>query len=306
MPKNPKSQKYNSGDHDYTFIKIPTIEEWVISAPKRARRPFQKKKNEVKHCPFEPGTEENDKEFFRIGGEYPDRNWLVRVIPNKFPFTPHHELVIHTPEHHTHTHNLPVEHIKLIIEAYANRYNAHKDQGTVVIFRNTGHDAGESIGHAHSQIAVVPHDIPIFIPKLERNLEYHGEYLEVGDFVIVCPPYSQWPDEVWVIPKDRNRVFGEILYKEIESLAFVMKRLLKILSIRHGHEFPNNYYIYPYKDWYLRIIPRAKILGGFEIATGIFVNTQNPRETMHFVKELFYEEDEKKIMKYRAQYRKGV
>jgi len=176
----------------------------------------------------------------------------------------------------------------------------------VVIFRNTGHDAGESIGHAHSQIAVVPHEIPLEIPKLERHLDYYGASFKVGDFFLVCPPYSQWPDEVWVIPEERNRIFGEILYKEIEGLAYVLKRLTKVLSIRHGHEFPNNYYIYPYKDWYLRLMPRAKILGGFEIATGIYVNTQDPHETMKFIKELFYEENERKIMKYRALYRRGV
>ncbi len=231
----------------------------------------------------------------------------MRVIPNKFPFTSLHEIVIHSPNHeNSHISDFPVAHVQWILETYINRYNALKHHGTVCIFRNTGHDAGESIGHAHSQIAVIPKDTNITVPRLEDDLGYRKEYFEVKDFTIMCPPYSQWPDEVWIVPERRGRAFGEISYEELESLAFTLKRTIQILNIRHGHNFPNNYYIYPYKDWYLRLIPRAKILGGFEIASGIFVNTQDPKETMEFIKEHFYQDDEEEIQKDKAEYRKGV
>ena len=289
---------------DFRFIKIPGVATWVISAPKRARRPSNPGK---KVCPFCPGTEKKEPEIYRIGGEYPDLNWQVRVIPNKFPFAPIHELVIHSPEHHTHISDLPIDQVKLIIETYVNRYNAHRKKGSVIIFRNVGHDAGESVGHAHSQIAVVPKNIPIEIPRLEKNLSYYGEHFSVGEyFSLVCPPYSQWPDEVWIVPTIRGKIFGEIQQTEAESLAYVLKRLVGILNIRHGHDFPNNYYIYPYEDWYLRLTPRSKILGGFEIATGIYVNTQDTRETMKFIKQHFYHEDEGQILKNPADYRRGA
>ncbi len=128
----------------------------------------------------------------------------------------------------------------------------------------------------------------------------------VKDFKLICPPYSQWPDEVWIIPTARGKIFSEITFEEIESLSYVLKHLLRILAARHGHEFPYNFYIYPYRDWYLRIMPRAKIAGGFEMATGIFVNTQDPRDTMKFIKQHFFEEDEEKIKINKAEYRKGV
>lgn len=290
---------------DFKFVEIPNLEQWIILAPKRSKR-LNRKIKKGKSCPFCEENGKREKELFRIGGEDGDPNWLIRVIPNKFPFAPIHEIVIQTRDHDKHFHDFSIDEIKLVFEAYVNRYNKLKSEGTVCIFANSGGSAGESISHAHAQIAVIPKNIPIVVPKLEKDLEYRGENFSVGEFLLVSPPYSQWPDEVWIVPKRRDRKFGEIEFEEIENLAFIMKRLIRIFEIRHGFEYPYNYYIYPYRDWYLRIIPRAKIPGGFEIATGIFVNTQDPSETMKFIKDHFYDEEEEKIKKSKARYRKGV
>jgi UDPglucose--hexose-1-phosphate uridylyltransferase len=289
---------------DFKFINIPSLDNWVISAPKRAKRHYVQGKKPIYHCPFDPGREKNDPEVFRIGGEDGDKNWSVRVIENKFPFAPIHEVVIHSPQHVDSLAKLPVEQVKLIIEAFVNRFNTHSREGTVVIFSNAGHDSGESIGHSHSQIAVVPHEVPVVVPSLEEYLDYKREFFKVGDLELVSPPYSQWPDEVWLVPSERGKMFGEITYEEMENLAYVLRRLITIFELRHGEEFPYNFYIYPRRDWYLRIMPRAKIAGGFEMATGIFVNTQDPEDTMNFIKKHFAELDEEKIKKHKAEYRK--
>lgn len=291
---------------DFKFINIPSLENWVILAPKRSKRPDTYVKGKKPPCPFDVGNEKRDPDVYRIGGEGLDQNWSVRVVKNKFPFAPIHEVIIHSPQHIEHLTDLPLSQIQLVIETFVNRFNAHIKDGTVIIFGNSGHDAGESIGHTHSQLAVVPKDVPVVVPRLEEILDYTGEHFMVKDFKLICPPYSQWPDEVWIIPVARGKIFSEISFEEIESLSYVLKHLLRILAARHGHEFPYNFYIYPYRDWYLRIMPRAKIAGGFEMATGIFVNTQDPRDTMKFIKQHFFEEDEEKIKLSKAEYRKGV
>lgn len=287
---------------DFRFIQIPNLDTWVISAPKRSKR-FNKKGI----CVFCAGNESSlEKETYRIGGEKNDSKWLVRVVENKYPFTPIHDIVILTPDHVKKISEITLAQTRLGFEAYVNRFNAYKDKGTVCIFGNSGRDAGESIGHPHTQIAVVPENIKIEVPKLEKDIDYWGEHFIVSEFEMICPPYSQWPDETWIVPLERGKTFGEVTFKEIESLSYVWSRLIKIFEIRHGNKFPHNFYIYPYKDWYLRIIPRVKSLGGFEISTGIFVNTQNPRGTMEFIRKHFAETEEKKIRKSRAKYRRGV
>lgn len=290
---------------DFKFLRIPNLESWVVLAPRRAHRPGQGH-DHIKVCPFCPGHEDKSPEVYRIGGETGDSKWAVRVISNKYPFAPIHEVVIHTPEHEKTLSVMSLEQIRLIIETYVNRFNTHVKEGAVCIFGNTGHDAGESIMHPHSQIAVVPKDVQVVVPRLEQDPLYRGEFLRVSDFDLICPPYSQWPDEVWVVPNERGRLFGEIRYEEIESFSYILKRLVRIFELRHGNNFPYNFYIYPFHDWYLRIMPRAKIAGGFEIATGIFVNTQEPKETMQFIKDHFYEEEDEKIRMNKAEYRKGV
>lgn len=293
---------------DFKFIKIPSLEEWIISAPRRAKRPDL----HGRKCVFCPGHEENDPEVYRIpardggGGVKNDPKWRIKVVKNKYPFAPIHEVIVLTPDHIQQLSETSPEQFRLGIETYMNRYNAHKKEGSVCIFGNSGCEAGESIGHPHAQLAVIPDNIELFVPKLERNLDYRSEHFKIGEVVITCPPYSQFPDEAWIVPLERGKTFGEITYKEIESLSYVWQRLLKIMVLRHGGRFPHNFYIYPYKDWYIRLIPRDKIPGGFEMMTGIYVNTQNPAETMEFIKEHFAEAEEKKIRKNRAKYRKGV
>lgn len=286
---------------DYKFVDIPASKTWVISAPKRASRPHLKRKGCV-FCPENLSTE-TDPILYSIPEE---GAWRVTVKKNKYPFAPYHEVVILTPQHVKSLAMVTVEQVRLGIEAYKQRYNALKKRGTVIIFGNSGHDAGESVGHPHAQIAVVPANVPINLFPLEKDIEHYGEFFKVGEFVIICPPYSQWPDEAWIVPLERDRSFGSMSFKEAESLSYIWQRLLTIFQIRHGGKFPHNFYIYPYKDWYVRIIPRDKVLGGFEMATGIYVNTGDPRETMAFIKENFAESDEKRIKKSRAKHRKGV
>ena len=123
----------------------------------------------------------------------------------------------------------------------------------------------------------------------------NNEFVETGGFLIFSPMTSQWSDEIWVAPVRRDIYFGDINDHETRDLAFCLQRLIEIFDMRHGHEFPFNFYIYPGKNWYLRLIPRVKILGGFEVGTGVIVNTQDPKKTMAFVKEHFFEPDLYKI-----------
>ncbi len=133
------------------------------------------------------------------------------------------------------------------------------------------------------------------------------DFVETKHFLIFCPEASQWSDEVWVAPVRPNTCFGDITNEEITDLAFCIQRLIEIFDMRHGHEFPFNFYIYPGENWYLRIIPRVKTLGGFEIGTGIMVNTQNPAETFAFIKEHFFEPNLYKIrIAQQADYWKSV
>lgn len=288
---------------DFQFLKDFTWNKWVILDPKRAKRP-NISKQAVPHCPFCIGTEGSEKELYRVGGNPGDSNWQIRVLKNKFPFAPIHELIIHSPDHHKNIEDFPNDQIENLFTVYKERYNKNAKKGQVYLFHNRGELAGESLPHAHTQLVVIPKEVTLDIHP-SRNPD--GETQQTNFFTLFCPLTSQWPDEVWVQPRRRKQVFGDIFEEEIIDLSFVMKRLIQIMSIRHGSAFPFNYYIYPGKDWYIRLIPRSKLLGAFEVGTGVWVNTQDPVETMQFIKTHFENPDEDLIKReHMAEYRRGV
>jgi UDPglucose--hexose-1-phosphate uridylyltransferase len=230
----------------------------------------------------------------------------VRVIPNKFPFAPIHEIVIHSPDHHKSFDELPISQSQLILQAYRQRFQTHQSKGQVYIFHNHGQASGESLEHPHSQIVVIPDHVGLEIPPIDFSKEKE-DFQQTGFFDIFCPLSSEWPDEVWIASKDKDKTFGQASNEELKDLAKILYRLIQILDLRHGHEFPFNFYISPQINWYLRIIPRIKILGGVELGAKLWVNTQDPKETIDFIKEHFESPNEEKIKTiHRAKYSRTV
>ncbi|MFH1186997.1 MAG: hypothetical protein V1697_02360 [Candidatus Levyibacteriota bacterium] len=325
---------------DFEFLQNPINKKWMVSAPRRAKRP-NIAKGVVPVCPFCPSQEDKSLEVYTLPAQSIEQtkrdfgveaDWLIRVINNKYPFAPIHEVIIHSPNHHNNFEKLSLNQVKLILQTYKKRFLEHKDKGQIYIFHNRGKKGGESIHHPHTQLVVVPFSVDLEIPRLDpdsyvgiaphplevsslvdktnslsKKLLEKEEMVENELFYIFCPHTSQWPDEVWVAPKKRGRSFSEITEIEIEDFAHVLIRLIQIFTFRHGNEFSFNFYIYPDTDWYLRLIPRVKTIGGFELGTGVFVNTQDPKETLAFLKEHYQNPDKEKILKEnQATYRRGV
>ncbi len=267
----------------------------MVSNPKRKVRtgmdgkPFR--------CPFCPGNEaDTPPEVFRIGdGEANKPGWKVRVVPNLFPITDYHEVIIHSPDHDKNIEDLTEENVVNIIKTYINRFNFLKDKGKVHIFSNQSLISGASLIHSHSQIAVVPHEIPenIVIKQPVVNIVE-----QIGDFVSYCPTYSEWSYEVWIAEKISNdklqmpNEFQNLNEEKIKSLSKILQSSIKKLKKIHDGDphyakkpFGYNFYIsilqapqvHPTgvleEGWYLRIIPRFMERAGFEFSTGIMVNS---------------------------------
>lgn len=293
---------------DFQFLHNPLSRTWVISAPRRATRPDEAKKH-LRTCPFCPGGEADKQEVYIIDTARENLvDGPVRVVYNKFPFAQIHEVVIHSSDHLKSFTELPLNHVSAVFQAFQHRYNEHARRGQVVIFHNHGIEAGESLPHPHTQIAVIPEKIHIDAPELRSVLPQEKKYREETDgFLLLTPIVSQFPDEVWIVPKTKGKTFGQITEKECVELSYLVKQLVLIFDHRYNRDFPFNFYIYPGENWYFRLIPRVKSIGGFELATGIFVNTQKPEETMEFIKEHLHKPNLEKILKdQQAGYEKSV
>ncbi len=260
---------------------------WVIIAPSRLNRPSFAEASEGKpdtkklRCPFCPGNERiTPGEVFRIGkGEKDQKGWIVRVIPNKFPITDYHEVIIHSPHEDKDIEHLSEPHVELILKAYRERFNYYRKKGQVLIFCNHGEDSGASIKHPHSQLVVIPGQINLDTLTREplNNIVEDNTF-----FYTYCPDFSQWPYEIWIAPKAEGAHFGDLTDQHLGDLAMLLKKTLKQLEkIYEKNKFGNmsfgyNYYIYPHSNWYLRIIPRFVHRAGFELGTGLNVNIVDP------------------------------
>lgn len=260
---------------------VPDImsRRWVIISSQRLSRPADGKKK--KFCPFCPGHEkETPPEVLRFGrGEPNELGWTVRVIPNRYPITDFHEVIIHTPDCEKDIETLPLLHLEQIIKAYRERFNFYRKNGQVMIFCNHRQHAGASLKHSHSQLVVLPFQINL--DTLTRE-PLNNIVEDNKNFVVYCPDFSQWPYETWITPKIEKKIFGDITDDEIMDLAIVLQRTLKNLKKIYDEKcfsevpFAFNYYIYPKENWYLRIIPRFVYRAGFELGTGLSVNVIDP------------------------------
>jgi len=271
------------------YVPDITSVRWLIIADGRYVRPDEESKDSevddalsTNKCPFCPGNENmTTEEIYRIGtGTGFDPGWEVRVIPNKYPITDIHEIIIHSPKEED-LHHLTKDHLIKVFQTYRNRYNQHSSKGQVIIFCNRGEHAGASIKHPHSQLVVIPDQINISSLSLETidNIVEQNEY-----FNLFCPDFSQWPYEAWLSSARKDSLFGEVTDDEIGTLAEMYIRLMFRLEEIHktksktGHEFSYNFYIYPKKNWYIRIIPRFVYRAGFELGTGLSVNPFDPAD----------------------------
>lgn len=279
---------------------VPDVktQRWVVIAPGRKARPgesAQPATPQKQICPFCVGSEHmTPPEVYRIGtGEKDGPGWEVRVVPNKFPITDVHEVIIHSPSDTDDVEKLPTQHVTKILQAYRDRYRAHTSDGQVLIFCNHGFHAGASLAHPHSQLVVIPKQINL--DTLAREA-VSNSIDENAYFRTYCPDFSQWPYETWITPKVEGTNFGDVNDTELPDLAGVLKRALTrikalfdqgvVKPATPGDPFVYNYYIYHGTNWYLRITPRFIHRAGFELGTGLSVNIVDPTEAAERLKKV--------------------
>ncbi|MDD5044589.1 MAG: galactose-1-phosphate uridylyltransferase [Candidatus Omnitrophica bacterium] len=228
-----------------------------------------------------------------------------------------HEVIIEHPRHDMMIPLMKDEEVGDIIRAYKNRYlSLASDKGieAIIIFKNHGSSAGTSLEHPHSQLVATPIVPPqirsrvsaamnyfdstgrcIFCKTLEEELKEKARIvLETDKFVSFMPYASYAPFMTWIFPRRHVASFGEINDAEIKDLAINLKNTLQ--KLYYGLDNPDfNYAIrsMPVKEsgteylhWYLSIIPRLTQPAGFELGSGIFINTSLPEESAEFLRQV--------------------
>lgn len=228
-----------------------------------------------------------------------------------------HDVIIETPDHAGVLALMPDAEVANVLRAYRARYNdlsldhriAH-----VTIFKNHGVDAGTSLEHPHSQLIaspVISYQVRQRVHEALRHYDEFGECMfcqtiaeEVGEperivmssehFVVLELFASPAPFSTHIYPRRHMASFGDISTAELSDLARTLRIVLA--KLYHGLHDPDfNFTIrsappecagVKYFHWYLSIIPRLTRVAGFELGSGMFINTVPPEAAAEFLRNV--------------------
>ncbi len=227
-----------------------------------------------------------------------------------------HEVIIETPRHDISL-GRGVDDAKAleIVTAYRDRYrdlSMDKRFKLVKIFRNQGKAAGTSLSHPHSQIVATPL-VPLHIRhRLEEATRFYDDHgqcvfcriiemerkdrervvMDDGGFLVIEPFAARFPFETWILPSEHHATFGEVRDAELGGFARILNRLLERLNRALGcpaynmviRTAPSGEEGEEYYHWHVQIIPRLTTPAGFELGTGVFINTALPEATAEFLR----------------------
>jgi UDPglucose--hexose-1-phosphate uridylyltransferase len=216
-----------------------------------------------------------------------------------------HEVITESPNHDEDPADAELPQLELVINAYIDRL---RDLSTnpyvkyVSIFRNFGKEAGASLSHAHSQIIATPlippmvqeeldasktlydkHGKCAFCETMEREAKGPRLIYDSTDFVVFTPYASINPMEFWIMPKKHAANILNLDTVEKAAFAKTLKASLKALKdlvndppYNYGLHLAINKEAQDFYHWHLEVYPKLSIWAGFEISTGIYINTVTP------------------------------
>ncbi|MCD6414999.1 MAG: DUF4931 domain-containing protein [Candidatus Diapherotrites archaeon] len=267
----------------------------VVVATGRSGRPrlFSKP---LKVCPFCPGNEHmTPPETGRVERE---GKWILRSFENKYPIVSkdfpkaygRHEIIVETPIHSQKLQETDV--LAYLKFAFKRMEELNKDEkiNYVLLFKNHGSAAGASIPHEHSQITSLT-EIP---PKVSEELESfkskgcpicESKYVlfENDGAKCIVPEAPIYPYELWIAPKEHTST--KLSHGQLKYFADALKDALRKLDKLLGNpDYCFYLHYYPEEnEWYhlhLEITPRISRWGGFELGSGMIVNTIPPERAM--------------------------
>jgi UDPglucose--hexose-1-phosphate uridylyltransferase len=228
-----------------------------------------------------------------------------------------HEVIIEGADHSRCMALMPDSHVASTLSVYRDRYNtlsADARINHITIFKNHGPDAGASMQHPHSQLIATPiipsqvrHRLQearrhyddagecMFCHMVEREVEAQTRIVVKGEHFVAMEVFaSATPFSTHILPMRHMASFGDITDAEISDLAHVLRTLLAKIyfglenpdlnyTVRSG---PTEYSGARHFHWYVSVIPRLTRVAGFELGSGMFINTVLPEAAAEFLRKV--------------------
>lgn len=226
-----------------------------------------------------------------------------------------HEVIIETPEHDLSSALQSVEHVEFVLRTLQFRFNDLVGDArfqTIVLFKNHGEGAGASLRHPHWQLIATPvvprtlrlkHAVAtdyfdqtgdcLYCVLLEEELTSGQRVVAENEHYAAIVPYAaHMPFETWILPKTHQSSFGRTEAARLRPLAALLKTvLLKLYTGLENPDFNLTINTAPRGDedkryflWHMEIVPRLTKPAGFEMGSGMAINTVLPEQAAEFLR----------------------
>jgi len=227
-----------------------------------------------------------------------------------------HEVIIETPLHDARPDDVDLDGVARVLEAAAERFDALRQDtrlSYIAFFRNHGRAAGSSLTHPHTQIIATPIAPTNVREEIEEARRYYDDrmtcvycatirqeakagdrvVLDTDHFLVFEPFASRWPFETWIMPKEHASVLAGTDPSRLRPLAHALHKALKGLYDALGdpaynlvlHEAPLRDTCEDYYHWHIEILPRLATAAGFELGTGIWINSVLPEQAASYLRD---------------------
>jgi UDPglucose--hexose-1-phosphate uridylyltransferase len=114
-------------------------------------------------------------------------------------------------------------------------------------------------------------------------------------FLAFQPFAASHPAETWIVPATHQPFFTRACPETLAALASALLETLRRLS--YGFDDPDFNYVFhtspvslessapEYWHWYVQLLPRMNTTAGFELGTGIQINTMPPEMAAQIMRE---------------------
>jgi UDPglucose--hexose-1-phosphate uridylyltransferase len=220
-----------------------------------------------------------------------------------------HEVIIESPDHNLVLERKPVEQIEFLLRTLQLRFQdllGDRRFQAIVLFKNHGEQAGTSLRHPHWQLIATPvvprtlrlkHAVAtdyydqtgtcLYCMLLNEELALRDRVVaENSQFAAIQPYASRVPFETWILPKSHNSSFSRVEAAHLRPLAEMLKTtLLKLNVALQGPHYNITVNTAPRGDedksyflWHIEILPRLTYAAGFELGSGMAINTVLPED----------------------------
>lgn len=227
-----------------------------------------------------------------------------------------HEVIIETPEHDRILAQQSIDQVEFVLRTLHVRFNdLMRDRRfqAIVIFKNHGEEAGTSLRHPHWQLIatpVAPRQLRLKHTVATDYFDLTGECLycvmlqeefavkdrvvaENAYFAAIVPFAAHGPFETWILPKVHASSFGLVEPAHLRPLAELLRTVLaKLHQVLENPAFNLTINTAPRGDedknyflWHMQILPRLSQPAGFELGSGMRINTVLPEEAARFLRE---------------------